>query len=486
MRHIVVVLTTFVNPDEHATATAPGSPAMPQFFATAALLPAGWARDVLIEADAAGDILSVTPGAAPGAAERLSGAVIPGVPNLHSHAFQRAMAGHAERRGPPEARNAEGGADSFWTWRQTMYRFVGRFTPEDAEAVAAQLHLECLEWGFTGIAEFHYLHHQPDGTPYADPAEMALRQLAAAEASGIGITLLPCLYRHGGIFGRDPLPGQRRFLNDLDGFFRIVASIRAAAAGNPQTGLGLAPHSLRAVTPAMLAEVARFDGPIHIHAAEQVREVEECRAATGARPVEWLLDQMPVDARWCLIHCTHMTLAETQALARSGAVAGLCPSTEASLGDGIFALPDYLVAGGRIGFGTDSHVGTSARDELRQLETSQRLALQQRNVATDEAHPHAGRNLLEAALAGGAQASGRRLGAIAPGRRCDLVELDAEHPGLVGRQGDELLDAWVFSGQGNPVRQVVVGGRTVVKEGRHLRGAEITERFRAAMRRLAA
>jgi formimidoylglutamate deiminase len=459
---------------------------MPHFHAASALLPQGWARDVLVEADAGGTILSVTAGAAPGAARRLLGAVIPGVPNLHSHAFQRAMAGLGERRSPPEARDAEGGEDSFWTWRQTMYRFVHRFTPEDAEAVAAQLYAECLEWGFTNIAEFHYLHHQPDGTPYAAPAEMALRHLEAARQTGIGITLLPSLYRHGGIFGRDPVPGQRRFLNDLDGYWRIVEGIRAAIAGDAQAGIGLAPHSLRAVTPEMLAEVARFGGPIHIHAAEQRREVAECLAATGARPVEWLLANMPLDARWCLIHSTHMTEAEAEGLACSGAVAGLCPTTEASLGDGIFGYPAYAKANGRFGFGTDSHVGTSPRDEMRQMETSQRLANNARSVVTDLARPHPGRNLLDAALQSGAQVSARPIGGIAPGLRCDLVELDTAHPALTGVGENTLLDSWVFSGQGNPIRTVVVGGHPVVAEGRHIRRDEIATRFRAAMERLTA
>jgi len=459
---------------------------MPRFHSATALLPEGWADDVLIEADGHGVIVAATPGSAPGDAERLSGAVIPGVPNLHSHAFQRAMAGLGERRSPPEARNAEGGDDSFWTWRQTMYRFVQRLAPEDAEAVAAQLYAECLEWGFTNIAEFHYLHHQPDGTPYGAPAEMALRHVAAAEEAGIGITMLPCLYRHGGIFGQDPSPGQRRFLNDLDGYWRIVEDLRGATAGNPAVGHGLAPHSLRAVTPEMLQVLSGFDGPIHIHAAEQLREVAECEAATGARPVEWLLANMPVDRRWCLIHCTHMTDAEAAALARSGAVVGLCPTTEASLGDGIFNYAGHAKANGRFGFGTDSHVGTSPRDEMRQLETSQRLLHYARSVVTDPAHPHPGRNLLAAALAGGTQVSGRPIGALAPGLRCDLVELDASHPSLVGLAGDALLDAWVFSGQGNPVRRVVVGGRDVVRDGRHLRREPIAARFAAAMRRLAA
>ncbi|TDH61450.1 formimidoylglutamate deiminase [Dankookia rubra] len=452
---------------------------MTEFHARAALLPDGWAADVLVAADAAGTITAVTPGAPPGAADRLRGAVVPGVPNLHSHAFQRAMAGGAERRSPA-------GQDSFWTWRDTMYRFVGRLTPEDAEAVAAQLYVELLEWGFTGVAEFHYLHHQPDGTAYAEPAEMALRHLAAARRAGIGITLLPSLYRHGGIFGRDPVPGQRRFLNDLDPYLRILEACRAAIAGDPQSAVGMAPHSLRAVTPAMLQAVAALPGPIHIHAAEQLREVAECEAATGARPVRWLLDNAPVDARWCLIHATHMDAAECAALAATGAVAGLCPSTEASLGDGTFPLRGYLEAGGRLGIGTDSHVGTSPRDELRQLECSQRLALHERAVATSEAAPHPGRLLLEAALAGGAQASGRPLGGIAPGLRCDLVELDDEHPSLLGRTGDSLLDAWVFSGQANPVRTVVVGAKRVVEAGRHVARLETGEAFARSMRRLPA
>jgi formimidoylglutamate deiminase len=391
--------------------------AMKAFFAREALLPEGWAHDVRITADAAGGILSVEPGAAPAGAEPLLGAVIPGIPNLHSHAFQRAMAGAAERRGPA-------GQDSFWTWRETMYRFVGLLSPADAEAVAAQLYAELLQWGFTSVCEFHYLHHQLDGTPYAEPAEMALRHLAAARRAGIGMTLLPSLYRHGGIFGRDPAPGQRRFLNDLDGFARILERCRAATAGDPQAAVGLAPHSLRAVTPAMLAALADD--------------------------------------------------------------AGLCPSTEASLGDGIFRLRPWLAAGGRLGIGTDSHVGVSPRDELRQLETSQRLSLGERAVASDAAQPHPGRLLLEAALAGGAQASGRPLGAIAPGRRCDLVALDAEHPTLVGHAGDGLLDAWVFSGQANPVHTVICGGRRVVEAGRHIAGPEIAADFAQAMRRLLA
>jgi len=453
---------------------------MTSFHAAYALLPGGWARDVTITADGDGNITAAAADTAPPpAAERLRGHVIPGVPNIHSHAFQRAMAGAAERRSPA-------GRDSFWTWRETMYRFVARLTPEDAEAVAAQLHAECLEHGFTHLAEFHYLHHQPDGTPYADRAEMSLRHLAAARRTGIGLTLLPSLYRHGGIFGAEPNPGQRPFLNDIDGFEAILARCAGAMRDMPRARLGIAPHSLRAVTPAMLAHFAAHPGPIHIHAAEQLREVDECLAATGARPVEWLLHNVPVDARWCLIHCTHLTAEESAGLARSGAVAGLCPTTEASLGDGIFNLPAYTAAGGTIAIGTDSHVGTAPREELRQLEISQRLRSLSRSVAADGDSPHPGRALLDAVLKGGAQAAGAPLGAIAPGARCDLVELDDTHPTLMAHEGDALLDAWVFSGQSSPVRTTIVAGETLVREGRHRARDAIAAGYRDAMRRLAA
>jgi formimidoylglutamate deiminase len=450
---------------------------MPDFFAADALLPGGWARDVLVRADDAGEILSVTPGALPGNARRLT-VVIPGIPNLHSHAFQRAIAGVTERRSPPGAED-----DSFWTWREQMYRLCARFSPEDAEAVAAQLYAEMLEHGFTSVCEFHYLHHDPQGGAYADRAEMAQRHVAASRRAGIGMTLLPCLYAQGGAGGVPPTPGQRRFLNGVE----QLLAIHDAIAPDAQLALGLAPHSLRAVTPAQLRDLlaASREGPIHIHAAEQPREVAECLAAYGARPVEWLLANAPVDPRWCVIHATHMTEAESAALARSGAVAGLCPSTEANLGDGIFGLPRWLAAGGRLGIGTDSHVGIAPAAELRQLETSQRLATGGRAVATSEASPHPGRALLDAALAGGAQASGRRLGRIEAGARCDLVELDPEHPALIGRERDALLDSWVFAASGNPVRRVVCGGRVVVEAGRHVAATSLAQNFRAAMRRLA-
>jgi len=440
-----------------------------------ALLPTGWARDVRIDIDAEGWIAGIAADAPPDPAAEHVPIVLPGMPNLHSHAFQRAMAGLAERRSPA-------GRDDFWTWRETMYRFVGRLTPEDAEAVAAQLYAELLRWGFTAVCEFHYLHHQPDGTPYANRAEMALRHVEAARQAGIGMTMLPCLYRHGGIFGREPHQGQRRFLNDAAGLRAIIDLLPAPG---PQFARGVAPHSLRAVTPAMLADITEGATLIHIHAAEQVKEVAECEAATGARPVRWLLDNAPVDPRWCLIHCTHLDAAEVAGLAASGAVAGLCPSTEASLGDGIFPLTAHREAGGRIGIGTDSHVGISVRDELRQLETSQRLRDLARALAGDAESPHPGQALFDAALGGGAQASGRRIGALLAGYRADLLVLDPDHPVLAGREGDALLDSWVFSGQDNPIRHVMCGGCWAVRDAHHVREAAIGAAYRAAVRRLA-
>ncbi|WP_424813742.1 formimidoylglutamate deiminase [Roseococcus sp. YIM B11640] len=453
---------------------------MPEFLAAHALLPEGWRRDVRIASDEAGLITDVTPGAPRGGpAHFLRGHVIPGVGNLHSHAFQRAMAGGAERRSPA-------GRDSFWSWRETMYRFALTISPEDAQAIGAMVYAECLTRGFTHVAEFHYLHHAPDGSPYVDRSEMAQRLFAAAEAAGIGITMLPSLYRHGGIFGAPPHEGQRRFLNDLDGFQEIVNRVRATAGRQRNAAWGVAPHSLRAVTPAMLEAMAEFDAPIHIHAAEQEKEVQECLHATGLRPVEWLLRNCPLDRRWVLIHATHMSEAETRELAATGAVAGLCPSTEASLGDGIFPLPAYLAAGGILGLGTDSHVGTDPAAEIRQLETSQRLALELRSVATDTERPHPGRGLLERALEGGAQACGVAMGAIAVGKRCDLVELDDEHPTLVGREGDGLLDAWAFGPADRMSRSVAVGGVVVVESGRHIREGTIREGFATVMRKLGA
>ena len=467
-------------------------------FAESALLPEGWARDVLFEIGADGALAAVTPDAAGDArarqARRAAGPVVPGMPNLHSHAFQRAMAGLAEQAGEAGTPGAD---DSFWTWREVMYGFVNRLTPGQVEAIAAQLYVEMLKSGYTAVGEFHYLHHDLDGAPYADRVELSERVIRAAKLTGIGITHLPVLYAQGGFGAKPPGAGQRRFLNDLDGFLRIVETLRARHGADPQVRIGIAPHSLRAVTPELLTgAVAGLDGmddqaPIHVHIAEQTKEVEDCLEWCGQRPVEWLCENQAIGPRWCLVHATHMTAAETTRLAGSGAVAGLCPTTEANLGDGLFPAPDYLAQGGAFGIGSDSHISVSPIEELRWLEYGQRLVRRQRNVlhgARDGGNGNAsvGTTLLTGALAGGAQALGRRIGRLAPGWRADLVVLDSEAPTLVGKQAERLVDAAIFAGNFNPVRDVMVGGKWVVEAGVHVAEHAVLARFRTTMSELAA
>ncbi len=424
-------------------------------------------------------IRAVEAGAKPDGARRIPGLALPGLPNLHCHTFQRAMAGLAERRGPAH--------DSFWTWREVMYRFLGQLSPDDVEAISAFAYMEMLERGFTAVAEFHYLHHAPDGKPYDDLGEMAARIAAAANATGIGLTLLPSFYNYGGFGGAPAVPGQRRFLNDQDRFLKLAERSRAIVAALPSAQVGIAPHSLRAVTPDTLSAVvaATPGGPIHIHAAEQTKEVEDCLAWSGRRPVQWLLDEMTVDPRWCLIHATHMTKDETQRLARSGAVAGLCPLTEASLGDGFFNGPEFIAAQGRLGIGTDSNIDIDASAELRQLEYSQRLLHRGRNVMTTEEGESTGRRLFTQALSGGAQALQRDTGAIAVGKHCDLAVLDANHPDLAAAPDDIRLDTWIFVAGRAAVTSVFVDGQQVVSEGRHRQHAVIRARYSETLRKLA-
>lgn len=417
-------------------------------------------------------------------AERMRGYAIPGLPNLHSHSFQRAMAGLTERAGD--------GEDSFWTWREVMYGFVARLTPDDVEAIAAQLYIEMLKAGYTAVGEFHYLHHAPDGGAYEDMAEMSERVTAAASRAGIGMTMLPVLYMAGGFGGAPAGEGQRRFVNDVERFLSIVRALHECHGGDPNFSLGIAPHSLRAVPPDALASaVAGLDGidssaPIHIHIAEQVREVDDCVAWSGARPVRWLFDNATVDGRWCLVHATHMTPEETDSLARGGAVAGLCPTTEANLGDGIFPLRAFLDAGGRFGVGSDSHVSVSPVEELRWLEYGQRLSHLARNVAADGADPSTGAALYRRALAGGAQALARPIGGLAPGNRADIVVLDADHPAMAGRSGDAALDSYIFTGNTSPVRDVMVGGNWVVRDGHHAAEDAAARAFADTLTRLLA
>ena len=452
---------------------------MPVYAFDRVSTPDGWLAPGRIEVGADGRIARVEAG---DEGERIGGIALSGMPNLHSHAFQRAMAGLTERAGP--------GADSFWTWREVMYGFVDRLSPDDAEAIAAQLYCEMLKAGYTAVAEFHYLHHAPDGGSYDDLAEMAERVTRAARRTGIALTLLPVLYNAGG-FGGAPVGGaQRRFANDAERLLRIVETMHCRHGADPNFRVGLAPHSLRAVGPGSLVEAVAGldsmdrDAPIHIHIAEQTREVEDCVARSGRRPVEWLLGAHGVGPRWCLVHATHMTADETRALAATGAVAGLCPTTEANLGDGLFPLEAYLEAGGRLGIGSDSHVSVSPVEELRWLEYGQRLAARRRNIAAPP-EGSTGARLHAAALDGGAGAMARDAGAIEAGRAADIVVLDAGQPLLAGKTGDAILDAYIFAGNANLVREVMVSGRWVVRDGRHPEEDAIGREFVRTMERLA-
>jgi formimidoylglutamate deiminase len=441
---------------------------MTQLWFENALLPHGWARQVRIGI-AGTRIAAVETGAPPLAGDERHGTALPGLCNVHSHGFQRGMAGLSERRGRPD--------DDFWSWRDVMYRFLDRLTPDDIAAITAQAYVEMLETGFTRVGEFHYLHNDIDGRRYADPAETACAIVAAAETSGIGLTLLPVFYAHGDFGGGAPTPGQRRFLSTADDFAALIDASRTKLPAD--AGLGIAPHSLRAVTPAELAAILPLagDGPIHIHAAEQMREVEACVAWSGARPVEWLLDHAAIDARWCLIHATHLTDAECASLAASGAVAGLCPVTEANLGDGIFPAERYLASGGRFGVGTDSNILVDAASELRAVEYSQRLTHRRRALLADDREPSVGKRLFISALQGGAQALGVETG-LAIGAPADIVSLEMAHPAMAGADPDTVLDRWIFAARTGVVDCVWRGGRKRVEGGRHVAAHAVAQTYR--------
>lgn len=446
-----------------------------EFHCAQALLPDGWADQIRIRVDAAGMIVSVEPDQPANPKVISLGCVVPGMANLHSHAFQRAMAGLSERRGP--------GPDSFWSWREVMYQFLDRLTPDAVEAIAALVQIEMLEAGYTAMGEFHYLHHDTRGAAYDDPAEMASRICAAADKTGIALTLLPVFYRHAGFNEAPASHGQRRFLNDPDSFAVLIEAARRHVAGLAHAKLGIAPHSLRAASMDDITTILPLagSGPVHIHIAEQTGEVEACLAATGQRPVRHLLDHQQVDERWCLVHATHMDLDETRALAASGAVAGLCPLTEASLGDGLFPAVDYLAARGRIGIGSDSHIRIDLAEEIRLLEYGQRLSRRERNILAD-AGASTGRTLFDACLTGGAQALAQPMGSLAIGQRADLVELDTRHPVLAGRSGDRLLDSWLFAGDSRQVRSVHVGGQCRVRDGQSLARPAVEAAYATSLR----
>jgi formiminoglutamate deiminase len=456
---------------------------MTRLWFESALLPQGWAAGVRIEA-AGGRIERISEAVEPDGADERHRIGVPGMPNLHSHAFQRGIAGLTERRGTQE--------DSFWSWRELMYRFIERMDADELEAISALAYAEMLEAGFTHVGEFHYVHHDRGGTAYADPGELAGRIAAAAAESGIGLTLLPTFYAHSSFGGAAPSARQGRFITDPERFARILESARHAVRALPGASVGVAAHSLRAVTPEELATVVRLGqgGVIHIHIAEQLREVEDCLAWSGGqRPIEWLLAHEDVDEYWCLVHATHATPAELAAVASSGAVVGLCPITEASLGDGIFPAARFLGERGRFGIGSDSNIRLDAAEELRLLEYGQRLEHRARNVLAVAGGASTGRSLFEAALEGGWQvlqggAAGSGGPGLAVGASLDLVSLSAADPSLVARAEDELLDSWIFSAGRAAVDCVWRAGVKLVNGGEHHARARLRARYAAALQRL--
>jgi len=448
-----------------------------RYFFEHALLAENWAKDVSVVSDAKGDITSVTPNTKDVRSDHRAKIALPGLPNVHSHAFQRAMAGMAEVKGA--------GDDSFWTWRKVMYQFLERLTPDDLYAIASLAYCEMLESGFTAVSEFHYLHHDASGSAYNDIGAMAFAIAEAAQTSGIGPTFLPVFYANSQFGGAPPTDAQRRFVNSPDQFAALLDRIDHIATSLPDAQVGIAPHSLRAVTPESLAEVLTLkpNGPLHIHIAEQTKEVDDCIQWSGQRPVEWLLNHQNIDQRWCLIHATHMTQTERQTIAQSGAVVGLCPITEGNLGDGIFPGVDYVQDGGRFAIGSDSNVLINAAEELRTLEYTQRFRDRGRNLLGTD-NTSTGRALFDHALSGGTQSLGRKIGKIDVGFRADIITLNTDHPALVALINDGWLDGWIFAANSPAISDVWVGGRHVVSEGKHHKRDQIRAHYSQTMKRL--
>jgi len=449
---------------------------MPTIHAETALLPDGWMENVLIDLGDDGRIAKVTQHVTGTSAEIHVSCLLPAPVNAHSHAFQRAMAGLTEHRG-------NNSTDSFWTWRELMYRFLDQLTPDHVEAIAALVQMEMLESGYATNVEFHYLHHAPDGNAYDNQSEMAERIMAATATTGIGLTMLPVHYQYGGCDMRPLTRGQCRFHNDLDGFAALCDGVRNGLRNLPaDTVFGVAPHSLRAVPASSLDFTRQLanGGPFHMHLAEQRAEVEEVRHYLGARPVEWVLDNFEADTDCCFIHCTQMQPHETSGLAASGAVAGLCPITEASLGDGVFDGVSWFDADGMIAIGSDSNIRISLSEELRSLEYTQRLRDGSRSsMATSTAST--GRHILDAMIAGGAQAAGRHTGQIASGYWADLMALDTQSVTLASRTKDQLIDSFIFAGDDHLIRDVWSAGRHLVSGGRHIEHNKISSNYRAAL-----
>jgi formimidoylglutamate deiminase len=455
-----------------------------QLFARSALTSEGWQNNVLLEISSSGTITSITPGSLAPSGVATHPLLLAGMANVHSHAFQRAMAGLTEIA-------SGAGNDNFWSWRQVMYLFKQRLTPQHVEIIAQHLYIELLKQGYTAVGEFHYLHNDASGKPYANPIELSERILAAGKASGIHVSLLPVYYETSNFGGMAANDGQKRFTHRLDDFITLLTALKA----KEDTGmnLGIAPHSLRAVSePSLKALLAALpalgmdNSPVHIHVSEQVKEVDDCIAWSGKRPVQWLLDNAPVNSNWCLIHATHSNPDEVARIAQSKAVVGLCPTTEANLGDGIFPGADFLHHQGRIGIGSDSNVCVSPFEELRQMEYAQRLITKRRTVLCDEKTPSVGRSLYTRAANGGAQAIGLQSGALAVGKRADIIAINTDTPLLADKQEDKLLDTLIMVSQTPPVTHVWVAGNCVVENGHHRLEEQTSTAWKKALKEITA
>jgi formimidoylglutamate deiminase len=445
----------------------------------AAWLPSGWHRNVVVSVEPNGDIVDVATDDVVTTARLVQGAAIPGMPNVHSHAFQRAMAGLAEQRSSH--------SDSFWTWRETMYQLASRMTPEGLNSIAAQLYVDMLKAGYTSVCEFHYLHNQPDGRPYEDRAIMSQAVVDAAATSGIGLTLLPTLYQTSDFGGAAPTARQRQFTLETDEFLALVDGFRRSLQASPQLETGIAFHSLRAVPADAMRSVLTAETDckvVHIHVAEQEREVQSAQQHLGCRPIEWLVQQGVLDARWCLVHATHATHAELDGIAAANCVVALCTTTEANLGDGIFPLEAWMVRHGAFAIGSDSHIAISPGEELRWLEYEARLVRRHRNVLHDKDSASTGSMLWRRACEAGARACGRAIGVIEPGKRADIVVLDLNQPLFAGRTDETVIDTFVFAGPPHAVRDVMVAGRWLVQEGRHFAETAIAAGYKRAIQRL--
>jgi formimidoylglutamate deiminase len=451
---------------------------MKRFIFSKALLPTGWADKVCIEVDEQGLIQKIIPNYQNGKDNPILGYALPGMNNIHSHAFQRAMAGLAEY--------STSKSDSFWTWRDIMYRFAAIITAEDLEAIASQIYVEMLKAGYVTVAEFHYLHHSVGALEQqGEPMSRAI--MTAAKNSGIGLCHLPVLYMSSG-FGGQPLNDkQKRFEHDIDDFLSLLNTLNAQIKSMPNQHLGMAFHSLRAVPENALLECLsqnKITGPIHIHISEQTKEVTDCLSWSGMRPVEWLYHHVNVDEKWCLIHATHINDEEIAMVARSGAVVGLCPTTEANLGDGIFPLKKYMDMGGAIAIGSDSHISISVVEELRLLEYGQRLFYQARNIAVNDEKTHTGENLYHMALKGGSRASSFDNGVLEVGKRADILILDEASPLLLATPDQNIIDRFIFNGNVNPIKHVMVAGEFLIFDYKHSNEVHIKEKFYNTMKRL--